>query len=143
MTGTALTAASQLEQGKALEQEGEFTARQLERKANLVKASSQRGALEIERQGKLEQSRALAVAAASGGGASDPTVINHMAQLAGETNYRKMVSLYEGEEQAQQLMGEARAARRGGKSARRTSRLQAITTVLSGGTSLYSKYGAS
>src|SRR3954470_23681372 len=53
----------------------EFEANQLEVQAGQVVAASQRDVLDVQRVGRLAQSRARAVAAASGGGASAPTVI--------------------------------------------------------------------
>src|SRR5688500_11497475 len=51
-----------------------------EREGALAIAASQRQALEERRQGDLVASRALAVAAASGAGVSDPTVIDIIAR---------------------------------------------------------------
>jgi hypothetical protein len=83
----------------------------------------------------------LALAAASGGGASDPTIVNLMANLAGETQYRKSVELYEGGERAKDLRYQGQVRRYEGKEAKRAGKLGAFTTLLTGGTSLYSKYG--
>lgn len=141
VAGTALTAHSQAKAGRRAQRVAEAQALELEYGAGQKKAESQRTALEVERQGKLEASRALAVAAASGGGASDPTIINLMAQLAGETNYRKMVALYEGEAESEAMMKEAKVVREEGRAARKASQLQAFGTVLSGGSSMYSKFG--
>lgn len=138
---TVLSMKGQMEAGEAEEDRARAEARQLKRKAKLEKAVSQRRAGEAERQGKLEQSRALAVAASSGAGASDPGIINYMAQQAAETNYRKMVALYEGEETDVQLRAQARATREGGRQAARAATIGAAGTALSGGASLYSKYG--
>lgn len=139
--GTVLQVGGTLGAGAAAEAGAEFEAEQLRRRAGQVRGARQRSALEIERQGRLEQSRALAVAASSGAGASDPTVINHMANLAAETNYKKMVALYEGEEEAKVLEMEAAMRQLGGRQAKQASRLRAAGTLLSEGASLYSKYG--
>jgi len=141
IAGTVLTYYGQQQAGKVAEQNAAFKAAQLKRAAGLKKAESQRSALEIERQGKLQQSRALAVAAASGGGASDPTIVDHMARLAGETNYRKMVALYEGEDAANQLNLQAEITKREGKQQRQAANIASIGTALSEGSSLYNKYG--
>ncbi len=51
------------------------------------------------------------MAAASGGSATDPTAVSTIANLAGETAYRKSLDLYQGEERARQLKLSAAAAR--------------------------------
>lgn len=139
--GTAINASGQIMEGQAQNRSAKIEARSLDQAANNKLASSQRESLELERQGKLEASRVLAVAAASGGGASDPTVMNLMSRLAGENNYRQMTALYEGEEEARQLRNQASVTRNAGKRAEASSKLGAFGTVLSGGSSLYSKYG--
>ena len=79
----------------------------------------------------------------SGGGAMDPTVVDIMGDLAGESNYRKMVALYEGEEQANKLRMGAEVSREEGDLAKEAGKIGVLGTALSGGTSLYSIYGSS
>lgn len=78
----------------------EFVAKQLDVNAGQSVAAAQRTAAEQRRQATITASRALALAAASGGGASDVTVTNLLGRIAGEGAYRAGVALYEGEEQA-------------------------------------------
>lgn len=93
----------------------EFEAQQLEQNAGQSISAAQRQAFETERTGKYTASRALALAAASGGGASDPTVMGTISQLASETAYRRSLDLYQGEERARQLRLGATAARVSGE----------------------------
>lgn len=137
VAGTALSAYGQIKAGKQEEQSSKYEAAQLEEQAGLRIASSQRTSLEQEQQGKLQASRALAVA---GGGASDPTVVNLLADLASDTNYRRMVSLYEGREEARGLREEAKMTRIRGREARKASRIGAAGTVLMGAGSIASKF---
>jgi len=139
--GTALQARGEQEKGRAAETAAKIEAAQMERAAKARLASSQREALEIERQGRLQQSRALAAAAASGASASDVGFSNLLADLAGETHYRKMVSLYEGETGAQTMGEQARFTRWGGRRARQAGNLAAASTALKGASSMYSMYG--
>lgn len=139
--GTVLDAYGQRKAGKAAERSARLEAGFLRRRAGEAVASSQRAAEEVGRQEELQQSRALAVAAASGGGASDPTVVNLMGNLAGEAHYRKMVALYEGSSEAQALREQADLTEQQGRQARKASKFGAVSTLLSGGASLYSKYG--
>ena len=101
--GTALSAYGKYRGGKSAKARAKFEAKQMEANANKAISVSQREAQEIDREGRIQASRALAVAAASGGGASDPTVMNIMGDLAGGTDYLKSVALYEGKERASDL----------------------------------------
>lgn len=74
-----------------------------DRAAGVVVAASQRNAHEEKRQADLAASRALAVAAASGGGVSDPTVVDTLVRIRGEGALRASVALYEGEERGRQI----------------------------------------
>ena len=129
-----------------------FEAAQYNQAAGQERASSQRAAIEARRQGRLKQSRAVAVAAASGAGASDPTVMNIIADLAGEGEYNALTALYNGEESARGLEMKAKAAMFQGKSdasayksmskAYKTNGyLEGVGTMLSGSASFFEKYG--
>ena len=139
--GTALNAYGKYRAGDSAKKRANFEAKQMESEAGQRLAASQRQAQEYERQGRLQASRALAIAAASGGGAMDPTVVDIMGDLAGESNYRKMVALYEGEEQANKLRMGAESRREEGDLAKEAGKIGVLGTALSGGTSLYSIYG--
>lgn len=122
----------------------EFEAQQLEQNAGQSMAVAQRQAFETGRTGEYTKSRALALAAASGGGASDPTVINTIANLASETAYRKSIDLYQGEERARQLNLSAAASRYSGQIGAdvildqgRAAETQAVSGIVSGVASMY------
>lgn len=140
--------------GKATLEAAEFEAGQLDTAANQAVGAGQRAAAEERRKGRLIQSRILALAAA-GGGASDPTVMNLMADAAGEAEYRALLAGYEAGEIARVRRMESSARRYEGRvalqqglSERQTFRTRASSTLLSGLTktakgasSLYTKYG--
>lgn len=67
------------------------------------------GASEEMRQAMIVNSTALARAAASGAGASDPTIINLMAQTEGRGAYLAGLKMYSAEEQSRQLLDTANA----------------------------------
>ena len=126
----------------------EFNANELERQAGISIAIAQRQALEEKRQGDIAASRALAVAAASGAGVSDPTIVRLLTSAKGEGAYRAEVALYEGEERARQLRIAAMSERLGGSAAleegidrARAYNLQGLGTIARTGGSLYAKYG--
>lgn len=126
----------------------EFEAGQLEQQAGQTEAASQRTRLEEDRQGRLVQSRAIALAAASGASASDPTVMKIVSGIASESAYRQNVALYEGEEKARQLRIGAAADRFSGDigaaaslSQGRALSLQAAGSAVSSGSSMFARYG--
>ena len=124
-------------QAKSLKNE----ARQLDTKAGLERASSQREAMEERRKARLLQSRGQAVAAASGGGADDPTIVNLMADIAGEGEYRSLTALYEGNERAFGLEAEAKARRKEAKNAKIAGYIDAGSTLIGAGSSMAQRYG--
>lgn len=154
--GTVLSVVSSLRsasiaeaQAKSYNQIAAFEAAQLEQQAQEEQAVAQRKAHENLRKSRLMQSRALAIAASSGGGAMDPTVVKIIADLAGEGSYRAGMDLYEGESRARSLKMGAQARRLEGQaglvSGRETAsayRFAAGSTLLTGvGQTLADKYG--
>lgn len=103
----------------------EFKAKQLRDSSGQVFAGAQRTAMNEERKSTLLQSRALALAAASGGGASDPGVVKLISSIAGEGSYRKATALYEGEDRARLLRMQAAASDYEGQVAEEAGQLQA------------------
>jgi len=125
----------------------EFEARQLEQQANDAAASGQRAQFGEARTSALVQSRALTLAAASGG-ASDPTVVRIIAGIASEGAYRQSLAVYQGEERARALRLAAQTNRITGEigasaalSQGRAIEMQSAAQVLSGASSLYARYG--
>lgn len=139
--GSLLSAGGSIIGANAEAKEMRMQADQLEANAGLERASSQRAAMDEKRSARLTASRALAVAAASGGGADDPTVVNTIAGIEGEGEYRALTALYNGDQQAEGMEAEAKARRRGAKSTKTAGLLKAGSTILSGASSIYGKYG--
>jgi hypothetical protein len=143
VAGTALSAGGSIIGANAEAKELRSEAAQLEAQAGLERASSHRQAIEERRQARLAASRGLAVAAASGASADDPTVVNALAGIEGEGEYRALTALYNGEEQARGMEAQAAANRRGAKSTKKAALFNAAGTVLSAGSTLYDRYGKS
>lgn len=137
---TALQAGGTIIGSSAQSRELKREAVQLDQQAGQDRASSQRAAMEQRRQARLLQSRALARAAATGG-ASDPTVVNILANLEGEGEYRALTALYEGEERARNSEMQADARRREAKNAKKAGLIQAGGQVLQGAATIYGRYG--
>lgn len=125
-----------------------FEAAQARVNAGQEIAAAQRAALEAKRQGTLIQSRQIALAAASGAGAADPTVVNLIARTAQESSYRAAVALYGGEEKARQLRMlaagrdyEASMALEAGERQQGAYNTAARASLLGTAGSLFAKYG--
>lgn len=141
VAGSALSAGGTIlgsnAEAKALRRE----AAQLEVNAGLERASSQRRMIEEKRSATLANSRALALAAASGASADDPTIVNLMAGIEGEGEYRALTALYEGETQAQGMEDQARQNRVAAKATKKAGMIKAAGTILSAGSSIYDRFG--
>jgi len=153
--GTGMKAAGQVEAGKAARSTGEaqqraleYQAQQLTTNAGQAQAVSQRAAMEEIRKSMLIQSRAMAVAAASGGGAVDPTVMALVSSISKEGQLASETQLYGGEERARGMREQAKATRyegtqraEAGRTAEKASRTAAIGTIISGVTKDWGGYG--
>lgn len=164
-TSTALSAVSSLREGSAYaraakaaakqsKSAAKFEAGQYIQQAGQERATAQRQSIEERRAARLAESRAIAVAAASGGGASDPTVTKIVGNLAAQGEYNALSALYTGEEAARGLetaaMGSlyegnnaASSYRIKGSAYRSAARNTAIGTALDGIGSFFEKYGGS
>lgn len=161
--GTVLSAYSSYKGGRATlsrakavasaeEVTADFEATQQEYLAGQAKASSQRAAYEERRMAALLASKALANAAGSGAGVSDPDVMKILADIQAEGAYRSAVALYEGESEARNRTIAAKARRLGGTSAAmsvmaegrgaaRAGTSAAFSTLLSGTSNWMERYG--
>jgi len=116
-------------------------AAQLDVMAGNDRASSQRRSIEARRQVRLLKSTALARGAASGG-ASDPTVVNILANLTGEEEYRALTALYEGEEEARSKELQAKARRKEAKNVKTAGLISGGAKILEGGATMYERFGS-
>ncbi len=131
--GDAMGAASHFSYGQTAKQSEDFQAEQLRQQAGQSMASGQRQAQDVQLQSQLIASRALAVAGASGGGASDPGVVALMARNAQIAGYKQQAALYQGEDKARALNLEASAKEFQGKETALNSDIVAGSQVLKAG----------
>lgn len=144
--GTALSVMGSLKQAKAQKKQAaaqnelaKFQAAQLEQQATQTQAAGQYAALEQKRQSEILQSRALAIAGASGGGTLDPTVLKVISGLAVEGERAAQTETYNAESQASAERLQAASTRyegylgiKAGNVAAKASKMQAFSTALSG-----------
>lgn len=114
IAGTAISAVGSIAQGgaqsgamRAQAQQSDYQAKVLQQNAGQARATSQAQAVVERRNAAYAMSRARAVAAASGGGATDPTVVNVEAKIGQQGEYNALSRLYSGEEAARGMEGEA------------------------------------
>lgn len=134
--GAVIGGLSHIQYGQQAAAAADFAAAQLRQNAGQVQASAQRAAYDVDLQARYTASTALARAAASGAGASDPTVVNLIARNAGEFAYRKAVALYQGEDKARLLEMQADAKEIEGENAERNSMLAGATKMFGAATSI-------
>lgn len=152
---TGVSAYSQVQQGKAAKagadiaaSNRELEAVQQEREANASQAESQRQAINERKRANYMASRALAVSAASGAGASTPTTEKIIGDIQSEGDYRVLSALYSGDTDAELSRyaanvsrSDASTLRRAGSARKRGAYMNAGSTILGGASDFYSKYG--
>jgi len=126
------------------QQAAEFQAKQLEVNAGTAQAAAQRQSYFAGLEGDQLLS---AIRARAGAGASDPTVLNLMAQASARRAYNMQAALYGGEDKARTMRMQAAGTRydaalrmADAKAARGAYRAQAVASAVEGATSLYQKY---
>jgi hypothetical protein len=134
--GQIMGGLSHIEFGIQARQAAEFQAAQLRQNANAAQASGQRQAANAELQSRYIASAALATAAASGGGASDPGVVSLMARNAAEGAYRQQVALYQGDDKARALELAAEAKQYEGRNVEANSMAVGASQFFGAGTTL-------
>lgn len=122
--------------------------KQLKQRAGQERAAGQAAAVQARRQANYVQSRLQAVAASSGAGALDKTVLDLSGGITKEGEYQALSALYSGNERANTDIYAGQVARTEGKNAQTESYYKAATyglaaynSIAGGGESLYSKYG--
>lgn len=132
--GTFLSGAATVGTGIAANNAARFEAQQLDRKAKEEFAASQREAAAKRREGALLNSRAQAVAAASGAGAGEdaPTIVKIMSDIAGESEYNAQAELYGGRARAAGLRTQAKSRRASGQASLLGSAFGGIGQIASG-----------
>ena len=114
---------------------------QLRQRAGTVRAQSQRAANEERRQGQLIESRARAIAGASGAGVDDVGMREIYGDINATGEYNALVALWNGDEEAIGLEYGATNREQEGKAAFESSLISAAGTAFSGVESMRGKYG--
>ncbi len=140
IAGTGLSAVSAIQQGKQAQAEANFLAKQQDMKANEERAVGQQRMLQKRKQAELAQSALRARAAASGGDTTDTTIVNLGGDIEEEGEFQALNEFVRGENAARGYQDMAQATRARGAAARAAGPIKAISTILEGGSSLFTKY---
>lgn len=125
-------AAGAIQQGQAANEAAKFEAQQQEMQGKEEFAASQREADQARKEAELVQSRQQAVAASSGGGAADPTIVRLMTDTAQQGELNAQSSIYGGESRKRGLFDQAMGTRMTGKAALTGSYLGAMGALAGG-----------
>lgn len=126
----AIEAGGTIAQGNAQYEAAKLERRLLGRMASEELAVATRGAEAAAREARLLQSRGQAVAADSGAGATDDTVLNIIGDIAKESNVQQRGILRTGQVKADDLLYKGRVGVKSAKFQRGLSRLAATGTVI-------------
>lgn len=132
LVGSGIQAIGAIQQGKAQQAALDFEAKQREQKAMEERAAAQRSMLEKRDEGKKVMSRQVALAASSGGGVVNPSILDIYGETAQEAEYNAEIEKYGGESRARGEIDQANLARARGKAAMRGSVFEGIGTALGG-----------
>ena len=143
--GTIAGGKASQQAGVMAQQQKYYEAQQREMQALEARAGAQRSMFEKQREGKLLQSKLQARAAAGGGGADDPTVLDLGGGIAARTEYEAALEMFKGENRAAGLRDEATGLRMTGDAMKwqgdvqkQASKVKAISTIIgSAGTMAY------
>lgn len=141
VSSTVLTGVGGLARMSAEKSIARSVAQQAHREASMARGSAQRAASEEIRQSRLAASRARAVAAASGAGVTDPSIVNRLADLETEGLYGALSRLFTGETEARGLEDYAASAKRTARSRNIATAMQTASTVFKDVQSIRGKYG--
>ena len=146
--GYAQAGQAALYQGQAQQQEENYSADVLQQQANQTRAQASQEIANTARSTDLLLSNARAAGAASGGDLTDPSIVTALGRAAGVGKYSELSQLYSGEERAVGMENQAALDRYMGTQALTAGQLKQqeeqtkmLSSILEGGSSLFSKMG--
>jgi hypothetical protein len=145
--GTIMGGNAAADAGRRSQEAANFRATQEDMAAQESRASAQRVALDKGRETTLLESKLQARAAAGGGSASDPGVLDLTGDIAGRGEYESLMAMFTGENKARGLTDEATGSRLTGEAAaaegaakQSASYLSAAGTIVGSAGSAYRTY---
>lgn len=139
---TGLQVMGTLQQGRASQAALNYEASERERQAAVERAASQREAIEKRTETDRVLSRQRALAAASGAGVINPSILDIYGNTAQQGEYNAQAALYGGEDRARGQLSQAVANRFKAKAAYKGSLLEAGGQAFAGAGKAYGqRYG--
>lgn len=140
IVGTAVSAAGTVYGAVSGAAGARAEAQSMNIKAKQERAAGERQANERRREAALVQSRQRAVAAASGGGASDPSVLRLMSGVAERGELNAQTEMFNADSAATSLQNQAAALRANASQQMVAGLIGAGSTMLSGASDFMTKY---
>lgn len=125
LAATGLQVAGTIQQGRAQQAALNYEAAEHERQAATERAAGQREAINKRTETDRVMSRQRALAAASGAGVVNPSILDIYSDTAKQGEYNAQTALYGGEDRARGQLSQATANRFKGKAAYKGSLLEA------------------
>jgi len=139
VVGGVVTAAGQYQEGEEKLATSRAQGAQMRRNAGQLRAAGQAQGAEELRKAELMRSRILAVAAASGGGVTDPTVVNLVSANAAEGSLAAATHRYNAESKAQDTEYQAMITEKEGEAYARASKYKALGRLFGAGGQLFGR----
>ena len=140
--GTLVSGIGTIAAGQARNRQAQYEAKQLDVRAKEERAAAGLEAMEANRRTRLTQSKLQARAAASGFGASDPTVLDLAGDIAERGALEAGIIRYGGKSRGRALEAQAEGTRISGRAAETASYWSAASTVIGGFGSMFARYGS-
>ena len=141
IVGTGLSAYGSYKKGREEKDALDAEAAILRKNANRRRAISQREANDERRLFELIESKALAKAAASGGGVANVTVQKVLSDISAEGEYRALSRMAAGEMDAKNMETDAALRNKAGRTAKKLGTIQAASNILQGAAQWSQQYG--
>jgi hypothetical protein len=141
LAGTAIGTYGKVAGGYAQRSALDASAAQLSQEGGQSIASGIQGAIQDRRRAAYVASNARAATAAGGLTTTGTSAVKTVGDIRGEGEYRALTSMYQGYDRANELDFRANQMRTEGSNAIKSGWVAGASTVLSGGTSFYDKYG--
>lgn len=142
LAGTAIVAGGKIAGGYAQKNALDSAAGELSQEAGQSVAAGIQGAIQDRRRATYVASSARARTAAGGMTTTGTSAIANVGEIRGQGEYNALTALYQGADRASELNFKAAGMRQSGSNAVTAGWISGISSVLSGGTSFYDKYGA-
>lgn len=141
--GTILGVAGAVQQGKEEKARFQYEQKVAAQQADEAQAASQREAMARYREGRMMLSQQQAAIAGSGGSLSDPSVIDIMDDTKEQVTLAAQTDIYRGDQQARGYNDAAEVAGYDAQNAMRKARLNAMSNLFGGVSSMFSRFGQS